>query len=222
MEQKEPVRDVPAPTQQHMAPQVLSAICETIGTRKAESGGMLGGNRQTGEVTHFSFDADARQSSVIYTPNTAFLNTVKREWREQGIDFLGSVHSHPRYICHPSAGDEVYVRRILDVLDVSYMLVHIVTTLADTGSFTLYPFAASRQGNGLRIIKQELVVGGSLIRPAAPQVQDKSEDAEEYLALLMEMSMTAMWYGSMPWVETPPMRQRRDGYDRRRTYNDYD
>src|SRR5947209_13871261 len=142
MEQLQPGRALPVPTQLHMAPQVLAAICETIGTRKAESGGILGGCRQTGEVTHFCFDADAQRSSVIYTPNTKFLNAVKREWQQQEIDFLGSVHSHPSYIRHPSAGDEVYVRRILEVLEVPYMLVHIVTTLPDTGSFSLYPFAA--------------------------------------------------------------------------------
>src|SRR6266487_4925433 len=143
-EQLQPGRALPAPTQLHMAPQVLAAICETIGTRKAESGGILGGCRETGEVTHFCFDEGAKRSSVIYTPNNVLLNATKREWRQQGVDFLGSVHSHPPSFRRPSAGDEIYVRRILDVLDVPYMLVHIVTTLADTGSFTLYPFAAVR------------------------------------------------------------------------------
>jgi len=201
-----------------MAPRVLATICETIGIRKAETGGMLGGCRETGTVTHFCFDTDAQRTSVIYTPNNALLNAVKREWREQGIDFLGSVHSHPPYIRRPSAGDEVYVRRILDVLDVPYMLVHIVTTLADTGAFTLYPFAAVREGNGVRIIEQELVVDGNLIRAAKPAVPDETVGTEEYLMILMEMelSMTAMWYGTMPWVGVPPMRRRRYGNDRRR------
>src|SRR5258708_16640314 len=100
MEQLQPGRE-PAPTQLHMAPQVLAAICETIGTRKAESGGMLGGCRQTGEVPQFCFDADAQRNHVIYTPNTEFLNAVKRQWRRPGTGFPGSPPTPPPPIPPP-------------------------------------------------------------------------------------------------------------------------
>src|SRR6266566_1167518 len=81
----------------HLTPAVLTQIKETIGSRKAETGGILGGNRTTGEVTHFCFDeVPQERSGVAYTPNIAALNSViKGEWKPQGIEFLGSVHSHP-------------------------------------------------------------------------------------------------------------------------------
>ncbi len=210
-----------------MTLQVLAAICETIGTKRAESGGILGGSRETGEVTHFFFDDTPRQkTSVLYIPNNSLLNEVRKtQWKPQGIDYLGSIHSHPPTFRRPSAGDEVYARRILEVLEVPYILVPIVTTLADTGSFSLYPFAAVLDEGRVQIIEQELIVGGNLIRPAKPAIPDQPEDAEEYLMILMEMelSMAAMLYGSMSRAGLPPMRQRHHSYNKRKGFNyEYD
>ncbi len=197
-----PVKQIQSPKQLRMTPQVFAAICETIGTRRAETGGILGGNRQTGEVTHFFFDETPRQkTSVLYEPNTARLNEVRRnQWKPEGIAYLGSIHSHPPSFRRPSGGDEESAKRILEVLEVPYILVPIVTTLADTGSVSLYPFAAVLDDGRVRIIEQELIVGGSLIRPATPVVPDRTEAAEEYLAFLAELqlSLAAMLSGSMP------------------------
>ena len=227
MEQTQPERAQPAPKQLRMTAQVLAAICETIGTRKAESGGILGGSRETGEVTHFFFDETPREkTSALYVPNNALLNHVRKtQWKPQGIDYVGSIHSHPPSFRRPSEGDEVYARRILEVLEVPYLLVPIVTTLADTGSFSLYPFAAVLDGGGVRIVEQELMVGGSLIRPSQPHIPDTTEDApreaaEEYMTTLMELSMTAMLYSSMPLSGMQPLPQRRYRHDRRKRFDD--
>jgi proteasome lid subunit RPN8/RPN11 len=223
MERMQPVRKLPVPLQLHLAPHVLAAICETIGTRKAESGGILGGCRETGEVTDFFFDETPRKKTgVLYSPNTSLINEVKKtQWQPQGIDYLGSIHSHPPSFRRPSTGDEVYARRILEKLEVPYLLVPIVTTLPDTGSFSLHPFAAVLDEGGVRIIEQELVVGGNLIRPAQPHVPDESEAAEEYLAILMELNMTAMLYGGPPRTGMLSVRRRQWGHDREER-NDYD
>ena len=215
-----PVKQIPVPTQLHMTRKVFAAICETIGTRRAETGGILGGNRQTCEVTHFFFDdAPHQKSRVMYTPNTARLNEVRRnQWKPEGIAYLGSIHSHPPSFRRPSSGDEVSAGSILETLDIPYLLVPIVTTLVDTGSVTLHPFAASLNGGRVKIIEQELWVGGTLIRPLQPVMPERSADAQENLLILMEMevNLAAMLYGSLPCARMHPLYQRRYRYHRRK------
>src|SRR6266568_2246108 len=125
--------DTPLPPKQlHITREVFTQICRTIGSMHAEQGGILGGCRKDGkvEVTRFSFDESANsRSGVAYTPNNAFLNKIiKQEWRPQGVDYVGSIHSHPAHCIRPSAGDETYAKRILEVLELPYLLVPIVTT----------------------------------------------------------------------------------------------
>lgn len=176
------------PSQLHMSPAVFTQIKETIGSRKAETGGILGGNRKTCEVTHFCFDHVPQNcSSVAYTPNNAVLNKVlKSEWKPQGIEFLGSVHSHPPYFRHPSSGDETYARRILDAMELPYLLVPIVMTTADTGAFSLLPFAAVRDGDSVRVIPQDLIIGEEdvLVTEHLVEKQEQDDIAWELLALV--------------------------------------
>jgi len=121
-------------------------------------------------ASHFFFDEVASgQSGIAYTPNNTTLNNVlKTEWRPQGIDYVGSIHSHPPYYRHPSSGDEVYAKRILEALDLSYLLVPIVTTIADTGTFQVHPYAAVRDGNNVEIIEQDLLIGSE---PVAREIE---------------------------------------------------
>lgn len=162
MNSKQTNKHVVLPKQLRMQPAVLASIRETIGTRKAETGGILGGSRERGEVTHFVFDEAARErTGVAYTPNNAFLNNVlKTQWKPLGVEYLGSIHSHPPHYGQPSSGDEIYAKRILEALDLPYLLVPIVMTIADTGSFSLFPFVATHDGAGVKIVKQKLVVDG--------------------------------------------------------------
>lgn len=184
------------PSQLHLTPAVFTQIKETIGSRKAETGGILGGNRKTGEVTHFCFDAVPQErSGVAYTPNNAILNKViKSEWKPQGIEFLGSVHSHPPSYHHPSPGDETYARRILDAMELPYLLVPIVITIADTGAFSLLPFAAVRDGDSVRVVPQDLIVGEEGIVVAEHVFQRKRQDAIpwELLALLSGVGLVTI------------------------------
>ncbi len=143
-----------------LAPTVLDQIRQTIGMLPAETGGILGGSRETGEVTHFVFDAASReQTGVAYTPDNTFLKAIiKADWIPNGINYLGSIHSHQPYYPHPSPGDGLYARRILDALDLPYLLVPIVATIPDTGSFSLFPFIAVRDGAGVNFLEQELII----------------------------------------------------------------
>ena len=49
------------PSQLRMTREVFDHISETIGKMKAEQGGILGGDRSTGEVTHYCFDEAASE-----------------------------------------------------------------------------------------------------------------------------------------------------------------
>ena len=151
-----------------MSGDVFSRIRETIGQKPAETGGALGGSRQTGEVTHFWFDAEADdQGASFYTPNAAVLNRViKQHWNPLGIDYLGSIHSHPAHAPLPSEGDGVYARSILDTLGggrLFSLICAIVMTIPDSGAFSVAPFQALPVGqSGVLFVPQQLLVAGEL------------------------------------------------------------
>jgi proteasome lid subunit RPN8/RPN11 len=223
MEHMQPVKQIRAPRQLRMEPQVLAAICETIGTREAETGGILGGCRETGEITHFFFDeAPRNKSDVLYSPNINMINEVKKtQWKPQGIDYLGSIHSHPPGFRRPSRGDEDYARRILEVLEVPYILVPIVTTLVDTGSFSLYPFAAVLEGGRVRIIDQELIVGGNPIRFAQERTPARKDDQPNYLSILIELNFAPRQLNGASTTRMPHL-QRRYWEQYGEEFDDYD
>jgi hypothetical protein len=153
---------------------VLERIQVTIGRRKAEQGGMLGGVRATGAVTHFYFDETGKRSGAAYTPNNAHLTHVlKTQWKPKGIEFLGFVHSHPPTLQHPSGGDAVYAKRILEAMELPYLLTPIVTTIPDTGWFSLFPFAAVLNDTSVDFVEQDLIVEGVRIRPVKKGEQGK-------------------------------------------------
>ncbi len=67
------------------------------------------------EVTDFYFDQGASCSGATYTPDHLTLRQkMREEWLPQGIDMKGFVHSHPGRCDRLSAGDLVYIRRLLD------------------------------------------------------------------------------------------------------------
>jgi len=139
----------------------LDAIKQTIGSRPAEYGGMLGGSRDDFLITQFHFDESAHRSSGTYSPDTVSVNQLLREeWNPAGINLLGFVHSHPPGLRVPSGGDLAYAARILDhVPDLNEILLPLVISEADTGNFDFLPFAVVRDSlNGVRVEKRELVV----------------------------------------------------------------
>jgi hypothetical protein len=85
---------------------VYSEIRDKIACHAPERGGALYGPRSYPFVTHFEFDADGLTSSVSYVPSTRLIENVPRVERETGLQFKGVVHSHPRGMTRPSAGDE--------------------------------------------------------------------------------------------------------------------
>jgi proteasome lid subunit RPN8/RPN11 len=148
------------PTALYLTDAVLTLIKETIGNRPAESGGMLGGNRATGEVTDYYFDATPReQNAVAYSPNNILLTKVlKEEWKPKGIQLLGFAHSHPTLFTRPSQADKEYAKTILEHMDLPYLLLPIIRTAVDSGAFALFPYIARRDGKDIAIEKLDLVI----------------------------------------------------------------
>ncbi len=179
------------PQKLQMTSEVFGLIKATIGAKPAETGGILGGNRKTGEVTRFYFDVRAKDTgNSFYTPNTKNLNyIIKHRWKKQGIDFIGCIHSHPPYTHTPSFGDEVYATRILADLDLPYLLTPIVTTFPDTGNFVLYGYAAVPQEDGVKFIKQELTVDN---RTVCFEEEEEERNENEQLVPAIESFIQAI------------------------------
>jgi molybdopterin/thiamine biosynthesis adenylyltransferase len=90
----------------------------------------------------------------------------RAEWNPRGIRLAGFVHSHPAGCVQPSMGDVAYAERILAAIpDLPYLVLPIVQTTPDTGSFQLIPFVVTRDGGDVRV------------RPAELDIVDDSEVA---------------------------------------------
>ena len=85
-----------------MTRDVYDRILESVGSLRAETGGMLLAEPGTYTVTDFVFDSGAQCSGASYQPDVAFLNSAL-----QGRDrcFAGIVHSHPAGCRELSAQD---------------------------------------------------------------------------------------------------------------------
>lgn len=124
-------------------------IRQSVGGKAAETGGALVGSARDGVVRHFHFDRSATTSSVTYSPDVSEINhLLKTSWRAAGLTLHGFAHSHPRGNTRPSGGDLVYAERILAARpSLDRLLMPIVQTRPDTGSFSLHGAAAYRDGS---------------------------------------------------------------------------
>ena len=109
-------------------------IINTIGSRKAESGGLLFGNEEDFVVRKFVFDRGAKTTAASYTFNIGFLNPeIKRLWEEEGLSCLGFIHSHPFGYSRPSPPDMYYFTDMFQYMPREQYLVPIVFTVPDGG-----------------------------------------------------------------------------------------
>jgi proteasome lid subunit RPN8/RPN11 len=132
---------------------VYEAIRDSIGNASAETGGMLGGDFEKNEITHFFYDNQASRSAAAYSPDTVTINDLLTDvWNPTGVRLLGFAHSHPPGICHPSRGDEIYAERILSCnTDAPFIALPIVQSEPDVDQFQIRMFVARRNGAGIKI-----------------------------------------------------------------------
>lgn len=135
-------------------------VRDTVGARRAESGGPLGGSRGSGVVEEFVDDTTADMTAVTYYPDFQGLNTLFRErWNPAGVNLLGVIHSHPRGAVRPSRNDLEYADRILaGIPELDRFLLPIAQTRPDTGRFTVHGYAAVRNHHGVHLDELDTIV----------------------------------------------------------------
>jgi hypothetical protein len=90
------------------------------------------------------------------------MNRVIKKWKTRGISFCGFVHSHPPGYCRLSGHDQWYAGEILEAFKrLDALVLPIVQTVPDTGTFRMLPFVAVPETNNRRsctVVEAELCV----------------------------------------------------------------
>jgi ThiF family len=163
-----------APVKLQITRAVIDEIESSVGSRRAESGGMLGGSRLKGVVDQFVFDKSAGTTGATYSPNADALNRLLREkWNPAGINMLGFVHSHPVGFTRPSAPDVYYAQQFFQAIpELDCFFMPIVQTFPDIGVFELHPWAVVRTANGPELVRCEL----DIIEEVTPPQTDCNQE----------------------------------------------
>ena len=135
-----------------ITPEAFADIVNSVGTEMPESGGILLGSRVDFVVRKYVHDPYGNRNGSAYDPDVNFLNqVVEQAWDEEGLAFLGFVHSHPRGIGQLSGdmgngiGDLGYISRILEHMPgLESFLCPIVYSTFDGGEFSFFGFIADR------------------------------------------------------------------------------
>jgi len=130
-----------------VAKSIYDEIRATIGTKVPETGGALGGNPTTGEITRFFFDEHAVRSTATYSVAAERINPIIESWNADGTHLVGMIHSHPKSVHEPSLQDVQFAERLLrrpDNHSMPYFLIPIVQSAA-AGDFSMRLFAVTRQ-----------------------------------------------------------------------------
>jgi len=109
-------------------------IISTIGSRPAESGGLLFGKEEDMIVRKFVFDKHAQTTRSTYTFNLEFLNPeIKRLWNDEGLSCIGFIHSHPHGYGRLSSPDVEYFHSMFESMPRKHYITPIVFTVPDGG-----------------------------------------------------------------------------------------
>ena len=121
-------------------------IVKTLGSKLPEQGGILMGRRTDGVITDFVFDEFAETSVSTYVLNVAYLNPIITEFKNEGKELLGILHSHPHGCRKLSRQDQEYFAGVLDkAKDVDYLFTPIVFS-AKQEEFHIFPYVFYKDG----------------------------------------------------------------------------
>ncbi|SOD73526.1 JAB domain-containing protein similar to deubiquitination enzymes [Jatrophihabitans sp. GAS493] len=179
-----PPAELKAPAPLVMTTSVSHEIMRTVGSQRAESGGMFGGVRGSGTVTEYHFDTTAATTGATYYPDHLFLNRLLREdWNPANINLLGFVHSHPAGSRRPSGQDLRYAQQIMDgIPELDRFLMPIAQTIPDTGHFTMHGYAVTRD-KGLEQLDGTVLPARDPVDPTRFLEFDRVRDAYDLAAL---------------------------------------
>ena len=120
---------------------VYDMICQTLGTRRPEWGGILGSSDGI-HIDHYYFDETAKRSSGTYTMDTKALNRVIHQWNDNGVNLIGIIHSLPQGVTQPSMGDMETAKHIIESINVrGEFFTPIVQVSPElNGNIEIYPY----------------------------------------------------------------------------------
>lgn len=120
-------------------------MLQTVGSRPAESGGLLFGSRKDYVITKFLFDKDAETTRNTYSFNVGYLNPMIEKLGEEGLQLLGFVHSHPKAYKRLSEPDRDYFQRQFKNIPVDKFLTPLMFPATD-GTYDFIPFVIYKDG----------------------------------------------------------------------------
>lgn len=99
-----------------MTYEIYKEILSNVRTHLPETGGMLGGRENMVNKIIMDEGVPQQETKCSYVPNVALFNEKIREWKEQGVEFLGIFHTHFWSVSTLSQGDKEYIKNILRVM----------------------------------------------------------------------------------------------------------
>ena len=134
-----------------MESKVYQDIKNQIGSRPAESGGIMLSRTHDYTITCFVFDiaAEKEKQRTVYQPNTEFLNAVLKG---RDDEFVGIAHSHPPGVRHLTSQDQRAAWSNLTSPDNPHLqayLMPLIQTIPDTGRFEIIPFIVTCHPRGM-------------------------------------------------------------------------
>lgn len=119
-------------------------IIKKIGSQQPEKGGILIG--KNGIITDFVFDEFAETTGSTYALNVTYLNPIIQEFKKQGKELMGIIHSHPNGCSKLSKPDQDYFAGIFkNATDLDFLFTPIVFS-AKENEFHVFPYVFHKDG----------------------------------------------------------------------------
>jgi proteasome lid subunit RPN8/RPN11 len=135
---------------------VFANVVGSLGTRQPEAAGILLGPQDDEPLaTHFVLDESGIATSASFTLDVETLNSVVRHYRQCELTCVGIVHSHPRGMTVPSAGDLEYLEQLFHCQANSQLNQFLFPIFCD-GRF--HPFMVWRRDERLVVTPASLVL----------------------------------------------------------------
>lgn len=192
-----------------MTNHVYEEICNTIGCRKPEQGGILGSSDGV-HIDHYYYDEHAYVTGVSYTFDTATLNKVIARWNEQDVRFVGVIHSHPKGCLAPSTGDMAIAQTIVDSMDMDGEIFTPIVQVGPEldGTISIYPYTFRRtivmENQPMKILPASSAAADERIRRLDRETKDRFQRIQSILPSRVMDRKTIICVGcggSRPFLE---------------------
>jgi proteasome lid subunit RPN8/RPN11 len=179
---------------------VLRETHGTIGSRPAETGGLLGSSDGK-TIDYFHFDEFAQTTDSTYSPDVEALCPVLSDCKERGIEVVGFIHSHPKGIPRPSQGDMDYAAAIMETNSLEQLVLPIVQSGAD-GDFAIHGYIAQLYDGKVRIINTPIQVVPEPAPVVIPRSHERVQSVYPFNVMHRKILVVFGGGGSAEFIET--------------------